>query len=231
MKKSLKIVIYSLSVIIILTVAACSANPKLSKSDSYEYTLEEAPAGEAKEIIYEAAKADYEFEKDQLSVLALKAFEQRAMQKVTDFADYLSIISDKSLDSIFKNQASEMLVSLFYHEKVDITVHYPKVNYLKQEGLKDFLSFLQNENTPKLKINVSGFIVEDSLIYISNKRYSGEISCIFSVQNQGKGEAILPDGTYKTSFDIESRKTDKQFGADQKQIWEIFLSDISLTGQ
>jgi hypothetical protein len=45
-------------------------------------------------------------EVDSPSDQLLKAYEAKACQKLSDFADYLKIVSDSSLDATFRQQAS-----------------------------------------------------------------------------------------------------------------------------
>lgn len=222
--QTLKILFYPVAVIIILVLSACSANPSMSKSESYE-SMYEIATEEAEPAI---EKAHYEFEKEQLSSLALKAFEQRAVQKILDFADYLSIVSDNSLDSVFLNQANEMLISLFHNDGVNVYIDYPKSPSSRPEKLQKFLSYFWSEASPKIQIEISDFKVQDSLKITGKKNYAGEIVCLLTIQNTGDGKAIISNGIYHASFEIESRKTIKQFGSNKKNIWEIFLGDIQL---
>jgi hypothetical protein len=226
-KKLLKSVLYALAAMLILILAGCSANPMMNKSESYEPMYEAVT--EEEELAVE--RIDYEFEKDQLSSLALKAFEQRAIQKISDFADYLNILTDDSLDSAFLYQANEMLFSLFYSKNVEVSINHSKAAFEKHMKLVDFLSYFQGDKSLKVKIDISDFKIEDSLNFAGRKHYSGEISCLFSVQNIGNDKTILPNGIYNTVIKIESRKTEKLFGTIPKQIWEIFLGDIKLAAQ
>ncbi len=227
----IKYIINSVYVIWGLILVACSANPTLSKSKAFEQDYEGVAVEETDELPEPSSSVAYEFEEKLLSDQGLKAFEQRAMQKVIDCGDYFILISDKSLDSAFIDQAKQMLVSLFINERVYITVNRPDINFSKKTKLNEFIRYLGDKGSPKLQIKVDGLRVTDSLDVVHENKYTGEVMCVFHVKNSSDNNPVLPDGKYDMTVQMESQKIIKQFGTVQKHIWEVFLGNITLSAK
>ena len=81
--------------------------------------LEEAEMKEVIDSVRNEFKADY------LREESLFAYEQKAKQKLRDFADYMNIAHDSSLDSAFRTQAEIMTYDLFYLRHVPLISRHP----------------------------------------------------------------------------------------------------------
>ena len=57
-----------------------------------------------------------DFVNDELSEVALSAFEKRAIQKLKDISDYINIYADTSLSVQFRGQAKQMIEADFVME-------------------------------------------------------------------------------------------------------------------
>ena len=101
--------VYKISAIMFALIILCAP----SCEDEQEMAKHE-------EAVLEATKNDIrsEFETDYLTESALFAYETAAKQKLSDFADYLHIMIDTSLDMSFRVKASEMLKNIFQSENV-----------------------------------------------------------------------------------------------------------------
>jgi len=129
----------------------------------------------------------------------LRAFEQKAIQKLMDFADYSRIANDTSLDSVFRSQAASLLSGLFYHGEVQQI----------QETHESIISFDEARVTnPLRRTNDSAF--------------TGDIEFTMKVARAAKGDTNVIE-TYLDSIRIIAVKTSRETGADILKIWKVFL--------
>jgi hypothetical protein len=75
---------------------------------------EENPSREARQLEREKLQAVSEdFSSGSLSDRNLQAFEYRAVEKLMDYADYLSIVFNQELDVAFRSRANQNIRNLF----------------------------------------------------------------------------------------------------------------------
>jgi hypothetical protein len=157
---------------------------------------------------------------DSLSVNHTKAFEQRAIQKLQDLKDYIEILSDPQIDTVFKNQASEMAGDLFSSK--DNNIAFPLIENSDIEPLKidSFFITLKNSAYGKLTLEIHNTSVINKIEKLGNSEYNGAIQFRLFVLTGQK--------TYKMDMrcKIIVKKVKKEFGKESKQVWEVFLGDI-----
>jgi hypothetical protein len=164
------------------------------------------------------------FETDSIGDTFIRAYEQTACRKLIDFADYLKIVSDTSLDKEFRKQAAEMVSKIFISGEAKI-VNWSiidsksEINTLEQlldrslsEGMISWIEpFKINVRKPLTLLN-------DSALAGSLSFYQRRIPFI---------DEISSDTIDKMFFiDIYALKKVKSFDKEQLRIWEVFLGDI-----
>ena len=96
--------IFKISTIIFVLFVLCAPS---CEDEQETANREEALLSKTKKNILK------EFETDYLDEASLFAYEVKAKQKLSDFADYLRIMTDTSLDMSFRIKAGEMIKKLF----------------------------------------------------------------------------------------------------------------------
>jgi hypothetical protein len=165
------------------------------------------------------------FGSEHLSATSLEAFEVSASQKLPEFADYLRILGDTSLNASFKDKAREMIRDLFLSEDVKFPVTKgPRVK-------EQHLTLKQILDDEVKQIVLSSVIIFDS-IHIrhhfqrrDDTTYSGSLKFILHC----KGSTV--SGSESTCLeanciDIYLVKRKKTFGGDTLNVWKVFLGDL-----
>jgi hypothetical protein len=217
-------IFYIGAIVLYALIVSCSANQAYKQSRGFDEALEEAPDM----VINPTESVGYEFEDEQLSDIALKAFEERAGQKLRDCMEYMALLSDKSLDTVFIDQARVMLQRLFFDNKAVIKIKSNNQLNSVPIQLKEFTQYLIDGEKGKLNFKVNDVEVLDSLQLTDIRSYSGKIDCLIEVKNTGTF-SLLHEGKYRATINIHAKKTNKSFGTVDKQLWEVFLGNIVLT--
>jgi hypothetical protein len=165
-----------------------------------------------------------EFETDYLTGASLFAYETTAKQKLSDFADYLHVLTDTSLDMSFRAKAGEMIKSTFLSENVtlqlaqqkDIPAEEYNVHLLIKSGLT---------NQPSAQpFSIDSIVIYKPLHRTGNTGYAGSLTFSQNFTFPGQPGQIL--NSISRSADIHLMKEDKIFGADTLKIWSVQLGEI-----
>lgn len=154
----------------------------------------------------------------------LRTYERTAKQKLNDFADYLKIASDSSIDKTFRQQAAKMAGKLFISRGVEIS------NWNKVHAGTD-LKTIEQLLGKSVSHGISYWIkpcqikVNKSFTMKNDTTYTGSLSFyqqLISYDNQSTPENI----TGMLVIDIYAIKRVKSFGKENFSIWEVYLGDI-----
>jgi hypothetical protein len=164
------------------------------------------------------------FEADSLGDEFRSAYEETARQKLIDFADYLKIISDTSLDINFRQQARAMASKLFISDGVDLH-NWSKI--YSKPGLNTLEKLLDTSLSLGLDCWVQPFqiVVDKPLTRKNDSTFAGNLSFYqrkISLEGQVYGDNKVK--MYRVDFYV-MRKA-KPFGDEQLRIWAVFLGDI-----
>lgn len=158
-----------------------------------------------------------QFTGDNLTAPHLKAFEQRAIEKLQDLSDYLQIISDSSYSEEFRNaailQAQDMFIDHSQIRLVEGKEPY-KVNSFLMETTRD--------TAAKLFL-FKNIVVKDTLRFEAEILYEGSLSFKYGMVK--KGDTIWNEQDNRIA-EFYLMKTQKNFGPSEKMIWEVFLGNI-----
>ena len=160
-------------------------------------------------------------QEDSLYKEKLEIFEQRAMQKAEDFAGYLEIISDTSVDEAFRKQAMEMALKQFSSPKNIITGLTDTVSKANTIHIDDFVRSVRNNNYGVFKIRIINTLSGNGINKPTDNNYRG-----YFILNAG----IVRETIYKQQWHVnyEIKRVSKDFGGELKEVWEVYLSDIVL---
>ena len=161
------------------------------------------------------------FTSDSLSDSTIRAFESRAIQKISDLRDYISILSDTSLDKTFKQQARAMALKLFISK--NCTLPSPLNSGDEIIKISDLLDSLKSGSAENLRLSVNSTDISEHA-QKQEKTYQGIV--IFDMRYKG-GEVRFREKT-KVQCTFSIKKTKKAFGKETKLIWEVFLGNIEI---
>jgi len=161
-------------------------------------------------------------EEDSLSINNIKAFEQRAIQKLEDLKDYFEIMSDFTIDKEFKNQAIVMARKLFAEDENTITfpLYKDQENIAQKTGT--FFTLLQNDTYGILSIDIFDISVIKNIKQLNDEEYRGVIK--FRLLIKTKQDNL--NNNIPMQCEIIAKKVQKKFGIETKQVWEVFLGNI-----
>lgn len=165
------------------------------------------------------------FEIYRLSDYQLRAYEETAKHKLIDFADYLKIISDTTLDMRFRQQAAEMLKRLFIPGDIDTRNWRTASADTESSSLDQILG-------KSLTLGMAAWIKPERittlkpLTSVNDSTYTGRLSfyqkCIpYDINETPR---IL---SQETDIEILAIRKLKSFGSESLIIWEVFLGNIN----
>jgi hypothetical protein len=155
----------------------------------------------------------------------LKGYETTAVLKLQDFADYLKIVSDSSMDLTFRKQAAEMALKLFIPGEIDTR------NLSKVYQGQDF-NMLDKLLEEILKQGSSSWIQPDQINVIkpltqeNDSSFKGRLSFIYNCIPFGKPNSAQGKSG-KLVIDFYALRKAKSFGKEQLRIWEVYLGNFN----
>ena len=165
-----------------------------------------------------------EFETNYLSDTSLFAYETTAKQKLSDFADYLHILTDSSLDVSFRAKAGEMINSSFLSENVVLQLAQQKDG---SAGENNVHLLIKNGLENRLSLSLFSFdsiVFDEPLHRDGNISYTGTLTFSQNFTLPGQPKQIL--NSVSRSADVYLIMKDKVFGADTLKIWSVQLGEI-----
>lgn len=166
------------------------------------------------------------FEVDQPDDDLLKAYEETAIQKLSDFADYLKIVSDTSLNIKFRQQGAEMAKRLFVTG--DIKIH--NQGYAGSENdipnLKELLEKVLSEGSA-CWIRPEEIKVAEPLTARNDSTYSGKLSFFQKCIPYNAQESTTTISPRMVSIDIHVIRKVKSFGDKSLTMWEVNLGNLN----
>jgi len=164
----------------------------------------------------------YLFE-DQLIV-----YGDKARQKLLDFADYLSLYSDKSMDTLFKQQIRDILYSLFYKPDplMQLAVVPGDIAENKQKSLSKLIGSIIASDYQSIIFSVYDLKTLEPLHRESDDQYTGSIRCNFRISGLADLDTTLLYNQCNRVKTIVTR-TNKSFGEGKTMlVWQVFLEEI-----
>jgi len=174
--------------------------------------------GEIEEVFGSA----YLFE-DQLLV-----YGDKARQKLLDFADYLSLYSEKNMDTLFKEHVRDMLYILFYDTDpmVQLTVDPGDIAVNKQNNLSKLIGSIDASKFQSIIFTVYDLKTFEPLHRESDDRYTGSIKCNFRISGLSDLDTTL---LYNHCNQVKTicTRISKSFGEGKSMlVWQVFLAEI-----
>lgn len=164
------------------------------------------------------------FASDSISDHLLRAYEVTAAGKLIDFADYMKIISDTTLDLRFRQQATQLVRDLFISDEIELSPLSNAYPLKDINTLNQLLTISLSEGIPywikpvQIDINKPFSVLNDST-------FSGNLSFDYlSIYFISQDTLEIPSGTML--IEIYLMKKTRSFGKEQFRVWEVYLGEI-----
>lgn len=206
---------YTIYTLLLITVTVLLLSCKSGNQEAYrDYALEEATTADSISL-------QETFQSDSLSEANLRAFEDRAIQKLHDVMDLIEILSNPKNDSTFRSQAKTMLLGNFENlDKNRISLILPDINPFRFT-VSQFADSLLNNGFLPLKLKILESSVKRPLTLMAKNKYQGTI--YFQMESTANFKTLYPKDLI---VNIVLKKAAKDFGGSSRDVWEVFLSDV-----
>lgn len=156
---------------------------------------------------------------------ALEGFEKQAMNKIIEFAEYQDIIANKSYDITLREHAYEQGVKLF--DDKDVNRINPRIIGSRQKNMLpgEFLKFMMRTDNDSISTTISDTEVVKHFTEIDEETYKGQITFVRKCEYYKDGK-IDKTFEHKQKALIILKKVKKDFGDDEKYVWNTFLGNI-----
>ncbi len=177
------------------------------------------------EIILNEVKSDIrmEFETDELTVTSLFVYERTAKQKLSDFADYLYVLSDTALDISFREKAGEVINRSFLNENMGIQLR-EKNNDTVEIPIHLFIDHVLNESFILSSFSIDSINIYKPLQRSDDSIYSGMLN--FSQNFISPSHVKEFPHSIKRTIQYYLIKEEKVFGSDTLKVWNIRFGEV-----
>ncbi len=210
MKKAIHILVL---IIIYFICGARSCNDSPNQEDKNNKKL----------LAYTKDSIRQAFEVDKPNDELLKFYETKACQKLVDFADYLKIAADTSINVLFRQHAAEMASKLFISEKVNFRKRGDESSKTGELTLDRLLEKSLSKGSA-FWIQPLQIEVVKPLKWTNDSTYSGKLS--FRPQYVFYNSQRVEESHVKMStLEFYVIKKQKSFGKEQLMVWEVYLGE------
>lgn len=162
------------------------------------------------------AVANNTLAKDSISHDNLKHFEDRAIQKVIDFYDYIDILGHDDFNNAIKDKVRSSAEALFYNPQ-SLVDPFADPNGTGLTSLHLLLQEMDIENAPP-ELDILNIEIIEKFKLINESHYAGTMQ--LDIRNKSASIIITKE------IDFSLRKIEKKFGNETMEIWEAFIDKI-----
>ena len=160
------------------------------------------------------------FVSNELSRENLKAYEVRAIQKVKDLSDYITIYLNGDLEKEFRQQAKNMIYKTFY--TYDNCNQFFDDIALKEDT--DQILLFRPDTNGNIIFRSESIQIPEHLKKTEEFEYSGKIDVDASLLEIIENDTIVIDKR-KLTLPIVLLKKEKDFGESSEKVWELLLGE------
>ncbi len=173
-------------------------------------------------------KAQEVGEEDKLTPAQLEAFKKEASKKINALSNYISIISDKSIDQPIRQKSIELAVKLFLDKNQLVQVSSKNRDAIRSFKIGEYLNRLRV--LPYSRVEIEWY----DITYVSDFRYGSDgkyyaVATVFQKFRgySSEGQLIYEDITQK-DIEITVGKQVKKVGDQEYKEWDVLLRQISV---
>ena len=195
---------------LLTTAKSCNDN------EQWEQNREVAQAGAARDSIARV------MEGDTLSAATLRAYEKMALNKLTDFGDYLKILRDPATAEPFKEQTRKMIRNMFVSGQAQFSISGNTRQ--KIVTLEQLLAPARADTQEIFAFSFDSARIGKPLEFAGKSAYSGTLRFFFSHPGYDQLSDSRPGLTQGTvGFSVAKRT--KTFGNDSIVLWVVLLGE------
>lgn len=228
MKQVFEYSLYLLALVALVTLSTCSSPSKDEGVWEAPVTKEATEEVMDYEEYEEPATLSEQQEPEpieEFSSSELHALEVRAIQKLNDFADLLTIISDHTYEEAFRKHAITQCFSLLDNEDIRIPKTATGKGSNESISIKSFLKQIYFNKASSLQFEFSNIEVVSPLQPKGDSLYSGVLSFHQSIVGMANLDTTFIHSS-KYTVDIIHRRELKYFGENKVIVWEVKLGDF-----
>lgn len=154
---------------------------------------------------------------DTISKENLQYFENRVIQKLVDFYDYLNILGHESFNSTIMGEVRSSAEKLFYNSQITINPY----GIQQSEILLKTVELLVDENYGDNALPILGILnveIIEGLHLLDDGYFAGKLQ--FDIKNDLDAVIVTKEATFSL------RRIEKKFGEESVLVWEVFLGQI-----
>jgi hypothetical protein len=167
-----------------------------------------------------------QFQRQTLTLSERQAFEQRAVQKLRDLADYIGLAGSASYDGQLRKQAGGMAVDLFLNESQTFVMFLPDCRAPGMGPIGEYLRLLAASKQYETLVTKVGQI---SLLApgmeTEEGTYAGRLGFVMNVDFRNN-EISKCDRSFTGEIDFILLRVKKKFGNKEKLVWETKLGGV-----
>ncbi len=194
-------------------------------SDSCDSTAEEKQKREKARFHEKIETIKDGFESDYLTETARIAFEEKAKQKLIDFSDYITMYADKSLDTLFREKAGEMIQDLFYKAETVLELKLSDTEKRNRINIKELMERLQKSKYDVLQLKTDSIQTFSALERMNESTYLGKLSYLQYIEGITGNDTIYIDTT-PVQCEFYVMKVKKNMGMESKKVWKVLLGNM-----
>jgi hypothetical protein len=163
----------------------------------------------------------------ELNNIDFDEFSDKALQKIDDFTNYISIIASKETYPESANQAIELAIELFVSEDVQVEVSTTGFSASVKRKIRDYLNRLKLLKYDRVDIQWA------DINYVSNFRkapdgnYYGTVSVKQTFRGYKDNQVVYSDVTTK-DVEVVIKGMEKSIQGQLTMVWDVLLSDIGV---
>lgn len=165
---------------------------------------------------------------DKLTPEQLEAFKKEASKKINALSNYISIISDKSIDQAIRQKSIELAVKLFLDKNQLVQVSSKNRDAIRSFKIGEYLNRVRV--LPYSRVEIEWY----DITYVSDFRYGSDgkyyaVATVFQKFRgySSEGQLIYEDITQK-DIEITVGKHVKKIGDQEYKEWDVLLRQISV---
>jgi hypothetical protein len=167
------------------------------------------PAVRRVQRLEELDAAGNDLRSEVLSARNLRAFESRAMEKLVDYTDYLSIVYDKGAEQVFRELARENISQLFVGGTAPPAPVLPQIQPARYHSLKFIVDSVE---------------IVKSLAKEPTETYRGTIRYTMQILGITASDTLQLDSSSR-EIEMVLQMGYKDFGDKSLLVWEVLLKD------
>ena len=165
------------------------------------------------------------FHADEISQEQLLVFKQRAIQKLNDLGDYISVVSNTEYDRSLRKHAMNQALELFDDENAHVWLNGYDMDKNKPLTVKQFMKALLNNEFGNVSATFKDISFDGAELSVANEGYKGLIIFKHSGSRLVEEDLGITQSQERTAT-IVLKKVRKSFGLRSELVWEVLLTGI-----